>query len=143
MEVSGAGQHRRAAVLRRRAGAAPIWIPVEGASMGDTIAPGGRVLVDGSRSEPRRGEIWAFEAGGRIVVHRFRSRHDGRFWLRGDGNRRDDRPVSGDAMIGRVTMIDDDAGVRRAGRLDRWRGRARLDGDSIRRRFARWGGSRK
>src|SRR5439155_10855322 len=61
-----------AAALRARVAARSLWLDVSGPSMGRAILSGTRVLVVEADC-PRWGEIWAFcDAGGAIVVHRFR-----------------------------------------------------------------------
>jgi hypothetical protein len=131
----------KAAVLRRRVAGTPTWIPTSGVSMGRAVASGDSVLVVGTAT-PRRGEIWAFvDSDANLVVHRFRSRRDGLWWFRGDGNSADDRPVTASAVVGRVIQIERGSSRRKLGERSRFLGHVRLDLWTVRRwssRFLEW-----
>ena len=126
-----------ASLLRQRVARAPLWVTVQGPSMGKAIGGGDRVLV--SRAlKPRRGEIWAFvDDGGNLVVHRFRSEYNRRHWFVGDANVVDDRPVTAVRIVGRVVEVESNGRRRRLGTASRIVGRARLDLRSARRMFRR------
>jgi phage repressor protein C with HTH and peptisase S24 domain len=127
----------RASLLRRRIDLEPTWLAVRGSSMGRTIDSGDRVLVRAA-AQPRRGEIWAHvDDDGRLVVHRFRSRLDGRFWFTGDANGDDDRPVPAEQLVGRVEAVQGERGRRRTATVSRLVGRTRLDLRSIARTLRR------
>jgi hypothetical protein len=129
----------KAMLLRRRSESAGTWLVVSGPSMGRALRTGDRVRID-VHDVPRRGEIWAYvDDGGALVVHRFRSRFGDRHWFVGDGNRRDDRPVSGSRVVGRVVEMERSGRRRRVGRTSRVVGRLRLDVSSASRRVRRRG----
>ncbi len=124
-----------AAVLRQRVQHQPLWLDVDGQSMGRTISRGRVFVRAGTR--PARGQIWAYCASdGRIVVHRVLGSRRGsaggtRVWLRGDGNPADDPPVPMAHLIGVVVEVDDDRGRRRLGRRDRLAARVVLDARAV------------
>jgi hypothetical protein len=75
-----------AATLRAAASAGRLSVPVEGTSMGKSIAAGATVGADPDR-RPRIGDVVVFvDASGRIVVHRFCGAVRGDWRFRGDGN---------------------------------------------------------
>jgi hypothetical protein len=133
-EVGTERQLRLARLLRHRVEHGSLVVPVTGASMGRSIRDGSVVEVVTTLRSPRRGEVWAFvDAGGTVLVHRYRSRVGDVLWFRGDGNRADDRPVPSDALVGRVAAVRADGRRRVLGKLDRCCGRVRLDLRSVRR----------
>jgi signal peptidase I len=94
-----------------------VRLRVEGTSMVPVICPGDLVVVErASVREMAPQEIAVFAREGRLIMHRViaRSGSPGCEYLitRGDRTRRDDAPVSGSELIGRVTRIG-----RRNGRL--------------------------
>ena len=112
-EINGAAS-TTATVLRRRAAARELWLPVSGVSMGSRFRPGAHVLVRASNGRPRIGEIWAFvDADDRLVVHRcVWNRSPGALRFRGDAVCSLDPPVALGDLVGRVTEVDDG--------IDRW-----------------------
>jgi Peptidase S24-like len=123
-----------AAVLRRKAANGPLWIPVGGRSMGSSIDDDCRVMVDPAATR-RRGDIWAFTTGNKIVVHRLLRVRDGRAWLQGDANTFVDRPVPIDCLVGKVVRIERAGGnVERIGFADLVKGRWVVDSRAVKRR---------
>lgn len=123
-----------ASVLRHKAALRPLWIPVSGDSMGRALGRG-RVSVE-PRPCPRRGEIWAFSAEGRIVVHRVLGVRGRQVWLQGDANEVPDQPIHISALIGKVVVIENAAGdCRSLGRRSRLLGRALVDARALKRRL--------
>lgn len=116
-----------ARLLRERAATGPLWIPVDGTSMGRTVPGGSRVHVVPAPA-PRRGEVWAFcTAQGELFVHRYRGPVGDHHRFQGDARIRADDPVPADLLVGRVVEL---AGGRRPrgawfGALQRWPRQAR------------------
>ncbi|RMH80931.1 MAG: S24 family peptidase [Actinomyces sp.] len=125
--IGPADVRARAALLRRRAAAGGLDLPVEGASMGTTIRAGASVHVVAA-PRPRRGEVWAaLDPGGRLVVHRVRHLGADVVVLRGDANPVDDPPLPLHLLVGRVVAATGPGRRRRRfGVLARWRGAAVL-----------------
>lgn len=88
-----------------------LYLQVSGTSMAPTVRPGDLVSVEPTGlTEISRGEIVVFVREGRLIVHRVRfivTSSNGASCLitRGDRVRRDDAPVSGSELIGRVSHI--------------------------------------
>ncbi|MFA5884651.1 MAG: nucleotidyltransferase family protein [Acidimicrobiia bacterium] len=103
------GERERQAIaplMRRRAAAQTLWLPVWGQSMGWSIRSGDRVRVEPATT-PRRGEVWAFvSTNGEIVVHRSRGEGPDGHRFMGDTHVTPDEPVGSDQLIGRVVEID-------------------------------------
>ncbi len=79
--------------------------------MAPTIHPGDRITVESATvTQASRGDIVVFARDGRLVVHRVTAmtRRNGEACLitRGDRARREDIPVSGPELIGRVSCIE-------------------------------------
>ena len=102
-----------ARLLRRRLEQGPLWMPVDGTSMGRTIRAGSQVLLV-SAAAPRTGEIWAFYSdAGVLVMHRCLGRAAGGLRFQGDAHF-EDPAVRPGALVGRA--------VRTVGiSPDRWR----------------------
>jgi signal peptidase I len=88
-----------------------VYLRVSGTSMAPSIRPGDLVSVQpASVTEVSPGEIVVFAREGRLIVHRvtFSTSSNGEPHLvtRGDRARRNDAPVSGSELIGRVTRIE-------------------------------------
>lgn len=113
-----------AAVLRKRLEREPVWIPVDGDSMGRTIRPPAKVLVVAADT-PRWGEIWAFtNDDSTIVVHRCRGTVDNLHSFHGDGQLSRDRPVGPERLIGRVIEDVQHSRHTKHGFRSRWLGTA-------------------
>jgi hypothetical protein len=95
-----------AGVLRRRAAAGDLWVPLEGSSMLPTIESPAEGLVGGFE-HPKWGEVWAFVTSeGSVTVHRVLGRNRRGLWvMRGDGAPRTDGPVGEGALIGPVRAL--------------------------------------
>lgn len=78
--------------------------------MGRRYRPGATVVVSGSTSRPRIGEVWAFVGvDDRVVVHRcVWSRPSSALRFKGDAERRLDEPVEPNMLVGRVSEVVDD-----------------------------------
>lgn len=97
-----------ASLLRRRARADELWVPVHGRSMAPRYRSGSRVLVVVPDRAPRTGDVWAFcRRDGEVVVHRFLARSHGRFVFRGDAEPRADLSVPAGWLVGVVREVDD------------------------------------
>ena len=96
--------------LRRDGGALAFESRVAGGSMGTSIPNGARIrVVDSSLQE--RGQIIAFVAGGKTLVHRVRWRGHAwaaRGWMitQGDTLRLPDPPVHRNAVLGHVEAVE-------------------------------------
>jgi len=114
-----------AQLLRRRVDAAPLWLTVDGSSMGWSIRGGTAVLVAPAVA-PRPGEVWAFcDDTGTVVVHRARGRSArGGYRFQGDACVRGEDHVGVDRLVGQVVRLDPPrAGIvwgPVAGALQRW-----------------------
>jgi signal peptidase I len=99
--------------IRRLAGD-PTWIEARGSSMEPSIRPGSRLLVDLGRQPGRLGEIIVFRRRGELVAHRLVKRRwlDGREELvaKGDSEALADRPVTAEAILGVVRIVEPPAG---------------------------------
>jgi hypothetical protein len=94
-----------ASLLRQRERSEPLWLDVHGRSMGWSIPDGARVRVEAA-TRPRRGEVWAFcNAGGDIVVHRYRGKAGEAHRFQGDARVRADGAVGAEQLIGRVVEL--------------------------------------
>jgi signal peptidase I len=87
-----------------------VRIRVLGTSMAPAILPGDVLSVErADAAQVSPGEIVVFARPGRIVAHRVvakRSEPGGVLVTQGDRLRREDAPVSGDELIGRVTEVE-------------------------------------
>jgi hypothetical protein len=127
----------KAALLARRAGDAPLWVPVRGSSMGRSIRPGWEVRVVPA-DRPRRFEIWAYcNQRGALVVHRYRRRQRGVHRLVADVRLRPDPTVRNGQLVGRVTAVRRDGRTRRLGPRDRLTGALARIGRAAKARLAR------
>jgi hypothetical protein len=89
---------------------------VEGNSMGRTLPPGSRIRIElAERPSCERGDVVAFLARGKVVVHRVahkgrRGAARGRLLTRGDAALIPDPAVDVGSVLGAVTVIDSDGG---------------------------------
>lgn len=82
-------------------------VPVEGASMWPLLQPGDVALIAHGRQPLHNGDILAYRAGGRVVVHRLLRRGPGGEMLTGGDNvPRVDAPVSGEMVLGHVVVVE-------------------------------------
>jgi len=96
------------------ASAVAAWIEVgkrsrlrtSGQSMAPLLREGWMVLVEHGRENIRRGDVIAYRAGERVVVHRVvRFLADGGLLTKGDGRSGFDPPVVPAQIIGRVVSV--------------------------------------
>lgn len=87
-----------------------VRIRVLGTSMAPAILPGDVLSVERAEAaQVSPGEIVVFARPGRMVAHRVvakRGAPDGTLITQGDRLRREDDPVSGNELIGRVTQVE-------------------------------------
>jgi signal peptidase I len=86
------------------------WVTLEGGSMLPTIEPGSRLRLRCVREAIQIGDIVAYVAQDRLIVHRLlriveEPSGARRFILRGDGNRDLDDPVAMEAIVGTVLEV--------------------------------------
>jgi signal peptidase I len=84
-----------------------VRLRVAGTSMAPAIRPGDLLSVEpADPAELSPGEIVVFAREGRLIAHRLVGIGNGFLLTRGDRARRNDSPVSGAELVGRVTGIE-------------------------------------
>lgn len=81
-------------------------VPIHGTSMLPLLVPGDLVLIDHGHQRLRVGDILAFHAEDRVVIHRLLRRSGSTGLLTGGDNRRRlDEPTSADRVLGKVVAV--------------------------------------
>jgi signal peptidase I len=82
-----------------------VRLPVTGSSMFPCMRPGDLLEIRRPTSPVQAGDVVVFERHGKLVAHRVVECAGGILVTRGDRLRYPDAPVSEDAILGRVTVI--------------------------------------
>lgn len=92
-----------------RASGRTAWLEATGSSMGGSIEPSSRLLVEFGRLPERRGEIVVFRRGESLIAHRAvalrRTAHGDRWIARGDDEAYLDPPLAPSDVLGVVRVV--------------------------------------
>jgi hypothetical protein len=81
-------------------------VPVQGTSMAPLLRPGDVAFVAHGRARLWPGDLLAYRAGDRVVVHRLLRRRGASLRLAGDNRPEADAPVPPGAVLGRVVAFE-------------------------------------